>query len=230
MTKILLVEDNPKHLADAKALLEDRVRVGAINGVDYATNLDEAVELVGIKTYDAIISDIFFPAEAGGIEEELGTFMGRYALDYNIPFVLITSTYHHGCKTQPACDWIRNRGMNLVDNPEADKWGDSDYKKWDDAYLSAMYLLEGIRGGYFIFTDIENERRGIKSVVKGILTNNKNRINFPLDKNYLQSRLAIREDEEIKSSWDEDRMKGRELLIKVLGKYCTGMFEEQLKK
>jgi CheY-like chemotaxis protein len=143
MTTLLLIEDNPNHLAEAKALLEDRITVRAISGVDYATNLTEAEELLRTRKYDGIISDVFFPKETGGTEQQLGTTIGQYALDNKIPFVLVTSTHHHGYKTEPVTHWIRARGMNLVDAADLkDRNIEANYKSWCCGYTAIMYLIE----------------------------------------------------------------------------------------
>ena len=55
---ILVIENNEKHLNDAKA--EARVRKDMVI-VDFATTYEEVEKLVKSKSYDRIISDIFFP-------------------------------------------------------------------------------------------------------------------------------------------------------------------------
>lgn len=55
--EILVVEDSIRHLNDAKNYFE-----GKDVAVDYATSLLEAEQMMDAKTYDGVISDIFFPA------------------------------------------------------------------------------------------------------------------------------------------------------------------------
>ena len=55
---ILVIENNEKHLNDAKA--EARVRKDMVL-VDFATTYETAEKLINSKDYDRIISDIFFP-------------------------------------------------------------------------------------------------------------------------------------------------------------------------
>lgn len=73
--EILLVEDEPKHLADAKAEVQkviERVKeFGVAIQVDYASSYVEAQKAMKGKKYDGIISDIFFPFDMEAPEEEL---------------------------------------------------------------------------------------------------------------------------------------------------------------
>ncbi len=65
--EILVVEDDAKHLADAKAETQKITDSGLSIKADYATNLAEAIKCLESKKYDGIISDIFFPS---GMEDE----------------------------------------------------------------------------------------------------------------------------------------------------------------
>lgn len=61
---ILVVEDNPKHLADARAEMDRRISAGANIGATYATNYQEAMGYLGRGGITAVISDIFFPSNS----------------------------------------------------------------------------------------------------------------------------------------------------------------------
>jgi hypothetical protein len=62
--EILLVEDNEAHLADALTEIKNRVEAGENINVDVAKDFTEYLGLVAKKSYDGIISDIFFPSDA----------------------------------------------------------------------------------------------------------------------------------------------------------------------
>ena len=150
MVKILLVEDSPTHLEDAKRVLEDRVIKGAIKEFDISSTLDHAVGNLRRKVYDGILSDVFFPEKEGENPIQNGTSVGNYAFSKGIPISLVTSTYHHGKATQEACDWARRHGIELVDsrderNPESE----DQPKRWVDGYLNLVYLIEAKRQGIF---------------------------------------------------------------------------------
>lgn len=59
--EILIVEDNPKHLDDAKAEVQRRIDTGEAISADYAISFKEAEALMNEKRYHGIVSDIFFP-------------------------------------------------------------------------------------------------------------------------------------------------------------------------
>lgn len=69
--EILLIEDEPKHLADAKAEVQKAIESGLAIQVDYASSYVEVQKARGGKKYDGIISDIFFPFDPDAPEEEL---------------------------------------------------------------------------------------------------------------------------------------------------------------
>ena len=58
---ILIVEDDPKHLADAKAEMQKRIEAGIKINVDYASVLADAIKNISETKYDGIKSDVFFP-------------------------------------------------------------------------------------------------------------------------------------------------------------------------
>jgi hypothetical protein len=60
--KILIIEDNDKHLADAKAEVKRRVDAGENIKVDFVRNLSQYWDRLKSSTYDGIVSDIFFPS------------------------------------------------------------------------------------------------------------------------------------------------------------------------
>ena len=66
LEKILIVEDNPEHLEDARRKMQGIVSVE----VDYATNLNEALQYLSDNNYDGIISDVFFPISLKDIRDE----------------------------------------------------------------------------------------------------------------------------------------------------------------
>jgi len=153
MTRILLVEDNPKHLADAKTLLEERVRSGVIGGVDYASTLRQAMESLRTGDYTGMLLDVFFPNDEGETEQPNCVKVDEYALDKGMPFVLVTSTYHHGRKTEPVSKWAREKHMELVDRfPKTSEEEEAPTKEWEGAYLALAYLIEGKNSGEITIT------------------------------------------------------------------------------
>jgi len=160
--EILVVEDNPKHLEDAKAEMEKNGQHVDMN-VDYAGTLDEAMELVAGKAYDGIISDVFFPVHETAEEGPNGVKMADYALDNDIAIVLCTSTYHHGEKTEPVNKYSRQKGVTLVDvfidmdnvDSEAEK------KNFEGAFASLMARIEFEKAGKNMAELVKAAKEGI---------------------------------------------------------------------
>ena len=178
--EILVIEDKEHHLRDARELFNERMASGANIKVEYVTNYGEAKEKLKTKLYNGILSDIFFPSgsEADEIDslqsilkeaerytgeidfeetfrDELpyGIMIAKYALEKNIPCVLITDTYHHGEKTEPINGWVKaiNLAVPLVDRlPEEFDWKEKgmsyeeamqhqfDKKDWVSGYETLM--------------------------------------------------------------------------------------------
>lgn len=176
--ELLAIEDNPKHLSDLREVMGGRVEAGVVGRVDYATTLTEAYEHLGDRSYDGVLSDIFFPDLGGRCEEQNGQQVANYCLQSQIPFVLVTSTHHHGKRTDPVCQWIRGKGMNLVDamvevpkmdfasfkdskavvtywrNREAKiRESEADSKNFRGGFTALAYLIEGIGDGSLAISD-----------------------------------------------------------------------------
>ena len=200
--EILVIEDNPKHISDAKKLLDDRAERGIISNVDYASTFSEAQELLNRKSYDGIISDIFFPEKSGENEREYGTTIAELCLQRKTPFVLVTSTFHHGRKTQLVCNFIRNKGMQLVDSNPKDRDGEAESKYWAGAFVALTYLIEGLNGG-----ELTINEEGISQTGKEYGPND--------------GVFNIESQE-----WRlKDRYENDAVFKKAFDKYCKGMFE-----
>lgn len=168
MTKILLIEDNPKHVADAIVLLEERIAQGAPLTFDHAATFDDAMNKLSSMEYNGILSDVFFPKSTGGAEEQHGTDIATYAMTHNIPWVLVTSTYHHQAKTEPVSEFVRSCDLELVDccpqfKKEDDSIAvsnrfDSPTKNWKAGYATLMYFMELSKRGL-----VRTEPRGRSS-------------------------------------------------------------------
>ncbi|MDD5437667.1 MAG: hypothetical protein PHC70_00790 [Patescibacteria group bacterium] len=157
--KMLLVEDNAKHIVDAQKFVES-VRETFDLEVRYATTLEEALAL--LDWAEVVASDIFFPREQDGSpvpvmpylqgHEEIlafapqisGVALAEKALAAGKKVVFCTSTYHHGDKTAPASLWARKYEIQMVDaNLDADRNGEAATKSWEAAVLYAVYLHRG---------------------------------------------------------------------------------------
>jgi len=67
--EILVVEDNEKHMEDAKAEMSKRIEAGEDLTVNYATSYAEAIQALQSKHYDGVITDIFMPSSEGKVED-----------------------------------------------------------------------------------------------------------------------------------------------------------------
>jgi len=62
MLELLVVEDNPKHMEDAKAYFAE-LSDSEVVQVTYASNYSNAQQMMKNKRFDGIISDVFIPFE-----------------------------------------------------------------------------------------------------------------------------------------------------------------------
>ena len=60
--ELLIVEDDPAHLADAQSEMRRRIDAGIPIRVEYASTLSQALQQIATENYDGIICDILFPS------------------------------------------------------------------------------------------------------------------------------------------------------------------------
>ena len=113
LATILVIEDNPKHLEDARAFLADKPVE-----VMFAQTYEEAKPLYDLV--DGVISDIFFP-EKEGLEESAMALQVAEDLEGNKKFVLNTAGYHHGDKYQEIYDLAVEGKWAFVDVYQRDR-------------------------------------------------------------------------------------------------------------
>jgi len=129
MIKILVIENTPKHLKDAKVFFsnmegyeftytESLCEAISLNGDEYEAICDrwgeEATLFQRLSRYDGIITDINFPNYSNrtkgigsGIDAPIGVAIILFANLNNIPCVGITDTYHHSNSMQWATTFLR---------------------------------------------------------------------------------------------------------------------------
>lgn len=150
--KILIIEDNPKHLEEVKKFIDERVNAGADFETHFASTFEETKKALDAEQYDGIISDIFFPDKEGmppeppksgsldWVNDVGGVKLVREAHARRIPFFLCTSTYHHGDKTQPVTTWLqKNKADFYVDEQDVGS-GEAEHKDWQRAFIALAYL------------------------------------------------------------------------------------------
>lgn len=166
--RILVVEDNPEHLADMQKTLLILERKFLIKKIPisiepvYAVNLLDAMKL--LDSVDAVMSDVFFPRQKGGKEEDCGVEMMKKSLFLRKAVVLITSTWHHGAKTQPVCLATRDYGIEMIDaNPKDPKFGEADHKKWGPALVLLLGQILAFKQGMLHY--VQEDQRGADGYV-----------------------------------------------------------------
>lgn len=161
--RILVIEDSPDNLEEAEETLKDVINNSRLE-VRYTTTLKKAIEQIqgGIEgPYDGVLSDIFFPYEGGDEPELYGTRVGEMLLKKGVPVFLITSTHHHGQRTEPASTWARSKGMELFDVPSEGLIRDLNgkvkpigWKKcWADAFFQLIKLIIGKERNFYLITE-----------------------------------------------------------------------------
>lgn len=99
--KILVVEDNPKHLADAIAFFKAK-NIEIVTAVSHNSAIAKLKSLKEEDDWRAII-DIFLPWQDGGAADDpLGLIVEAECKRRDIKSVLCTAGYHHG----PKYAWI----------------------------------------------------------------------------------------------------------------------------
>ncbi|MDO8656425.1 MAG: response regulator [Nanoarchaeota archaeon] len=217
--ELLVVEDTPSHMEDVQTLLKARVEAGVKLQVDYASTLQEAQEKLAARRYDGIMSDLFFPEKVGEETSDLGTQVARYALQQKIPFVIVTSTYHHGRKTESASRWLRDDvNIGLIDASTEDRDGEAIHKNWRGGYLTLMYFIEAVQEGVVTFKGqrvegkVEPTEKGqryydLRSLTADLINN--------MDYHEKQGEL---------SDYVQGRGESNPVFGLALQKYCQGMF------
>ncbi len=152
---VLVVEDNPKHLADLVEMLHVELpRLPIKLDLLYAQDLEKATEL--ISSVDAVVTDVFFPEKAGGSEAPNGTFIIEECLQSGKPVVWVTSTYHHGAKTNDVSEWGRQHGLEMFDCSSTEaggRDGEAPRKPWKQALYGLIYTVVAIEQNLCTFTD-----------------------------------------------------------------------------
>jgi CheY-like chemotaxis protein len=149
--RILVVEDNQKHISDAVAYVS---RLENCN-VDFATTLAGAVLLLEANKYNGIISDVFFPdvdgASADSFENAIS--LHKKALELNTHVVFNTDGNHHGVKYRPfvfklhnidyiSGDWkFTDSGLTIESYPK-DENTNLDFKQWEAAFRYILLVYE----------------------------------------------------------------------------------------
>jgi CheY-like chemotaxis protein len=162
--RILVVEDNQKHISDA---VEYVSRLENCN-VDFATTLAGALLLLQANKYDGIISDVFSPVVDGANADSFvnALTLNKSAIELKTHIVFNTSGNHHGVKyggfiwkTPTAIHnafrgGFLTSGMIIESYPEASNT-DLDFKQWQAAFRYLLLVHEILVQGYEIPNSIE---------------------------------------------------------------------------
>lgn len=148
--RILVVEDDDKHLENVQALLAaETPKYPFAIEVVYARDFASAMAILDEGGVDGVLSDVFYPGNAGGAADvPSGQRLAEYCLERGLPVVLCTSTYHHCRATQPVHEWAMSRGFWLFDNAPLD-YRDNEVtaaeKPWKVAFTGLMIFIIGMR-------------------------------------------------------------------------------------
>ncbi len=148
--KLLVVEDRNEHFADFEKILTEQEFPIALD-ITRAKTLKEALPL--IPQADGVVSDLFFPTQAGGAEEPCGRNVVEECLKIGKPVIWITSTWHHGSKTNKHNNWGRDKNLEMFDsgdmqNPETE----TEHKPWLEAILGIIYSIYAAQFKEWTFT------------------------------------------------------------------------------
>ncbi len=148
--KILVIEDNQKHLADAKAFFADKpeyqveyhdsnimLTIGNLIGRFYLKSRRDKIDF----GYDGVITDLFFPwhEEKYPLEVPAGMGIAMFCNEHQIPCVVNTSGGGHGQRSRWATDILRSMNFPLF----AEGFEDDEVaqKKWPQVVEQLDYLI-----------------------------------------------------------------------------------------
>ncbi len=167
--ELLVIEDNPKHLADAKAVSEQYQGIT----FTFASTLSEVKGLLEQKTYDAVVSDIFFPDREGEVPDDLvaaGVIVAYLLLeDTQTPFVYNTAGNHHGKAYQHfqgalyyqlrnfdhSENWARKNSGKIIEAYPEDSSTEKDTKQWSAAINYAIILARSTEQSDIVTREID---------------------------------------------------------------------------
>ncbi|MFH1400672.1 MAG: response regulator [Nanoarchaeota archaeon] len=133
--RILVIEDSPQHLADARQVLDSKEGVEAV----YATTYRQARSILQQEPpVDGIITDIYFPYmddEMYNQPEPIGVRVAVEAAKEGTPFVMCTAGYHHGKRYQWISELAWMQDWDFVEPAHHyDVEHDAPKKDWEQAY------------------------------------------------------------------------------------------------
>lgn len=130
--RILVVEDAPKHLADAKKFFAAQLGVEV---VCYARDLEEAWQYLDREKVDGVISDVYFPASDPYrvYPEAFGVAVLIACTERKIPCVLNTAGYHHGDKYEWITLLVRTLKLPEIVDASRDRHAEAETKNWERA-------------------------------------------------------------------------------------------------
>lgn len=146
LMKILVIEDNRKHMDDAIDFFEKMENVVFEMAYDYRQARAELEK----GEIDGVISDIYFPYNSDDerpgfrTEEPIGVGILMLCREKKIPCILNTSGYHHGSRYQWIFDLLgfADLPFALVDSGKWDnKEGESESKNLEEAFGRLQRLI-----------------------------------------------------------------------------------------
>lgn len=141
---ILVIEDDLKHLDDAKKFFADKdVKVIYVRTLREASKYlpPSKVEIAGV------ISDIYFPLTddhgTWSNPEPIGVRVGIVCRDHNLPCVLNTAGYHHGAKYEWICQMSYGvvEGFPPIIDASSDYHKEAQTKDWKEAFNALLLLI-----------------------------------------------------------------------------------------
>jgi len=138
--KILVIEDNLKHLDDAKRFFAEQAGVQPI----FTSTFHGAARFLEKGKVDGVISDIYFPLTndiTWGQPEAIGVSVMILCRERKIPCVLNTAGYHHGTRYQWVCDLQRALGLPEIVDASSNYNQEADTKNWQQAFDALRELI-----------------------------------------------------------------------------------------
>lgn len=154
--KILIIEDTPKHIDDAKAFFAQLKGSGEVTDTEFLfeeTCLKATSAVTSAPTPDGVITDIHFPVLAKHMvrrEDDIaftkpqpcGVAIMVICQSRGIPCVFNTAGYHHGIDNQWICALGREVGWPGIVDASQEMTGEAERKNWRGAWDALKEEME----------------------------------------------------------------------------------------
>ncbi|MEK7535703.1 MAG: response regulator [Patescibacteria group bacterium] len=144
--RILVVEDNKKHMQDAVAAAKEfDIELVTATTVEEASRMLRPSDI--LPAVDGVVTDLFMPFTSrppyNADDQPCGLSVVLKAQKAGIPVIICTAGSHHGIKYQWVCDLGRSLGWPEMADSSFDNYKDAETKNWQGAFKKLLGIITG---------------------------------------------------------------------------------------